>query len=84
MDFLNYREVDILSDFPAFSFTVYSNWNVEIVRGCVSLKKNSQGKAVEVTVNSKEKNSEDFRLEFVQEFGVRVALIRSLFHSSQL
>jgi hypothetical protein len=28
-----------------------------------------QGKAVEVTVNSKEENSEDFCLDFVQEFG---------------
>jgi hypothetical protein len=34
---------------------VYSNFTVEIVRGCVSLKKEkSQGKAVDVTVNSKE------------------------------
>jgi hypothetical protein len=33
----------------------------------VSLKK-SQGKAVEVTVNSKEENSEDFCLDFFQEF----------------
>jgi hypothetical protein len=34
---------------------------VETVRGCVSLKKKfiSQGKGVEVTVNSKEKNSEE-------------------------
>jgi hypothetical protein len=36
----------------------------------VSLKKyKAQGKAVEVTVNSKEENSEDFCLDFVQEFG---------------
>jgi hypothetical protein len=40
--------------FPPFSFT-------EIVRGCVSLKKyKSQSKAVRVTVNSKEENSENF------------------------
>jgi hypothetical protein len=37
----------------------------------VSWKKyKSQGKAVEVTVNSKEKNSSDFCLDFVQEFGL--------------
>jgi hypothetical protein len=33
----------------------------------VSLKK-----ALEVTVNNKEKNSLDFCLDFVQEFGLRV------------
>jgi hypothetical protein len=31
-------------------------------------KYKSQGKAVEVTVNSKEKNSSDFCLDFVKEF----------------
>jgi hypothetical protein len=37
----------------------------------VNWKKNkSQGKAVELTVNSKEENSEDFCLDFVQEFGL--------------
>jgi hypothetical protein len=35
----------------------------------VSLKK-SKGKAVEVTVNSKAENSEDFCLDFVLEFGL--------------
>ncbi len=30
----------------------------------------SQGKAVEVTVNSKEENTLDFCLDFVQEFGL--------------
>jgi hypothetical protein len=35
----------------------------------MSLKKyKSQGKAVKVTVNSKEENSSDFCLDFVQEF----------------
>jgi hypothetical protein len=44
---------------------------VETVRGCVSLKKyKSQGKAVEVTVNSKDENSQDFCLDFIQEFGL--------------
>ncbi len=37
----------------------------------MSLKKQKfQGKAVEVTVNNKKENSEDFYLEFVQEFGL--------------
>ncbi len=38
-----------LSGFPLVFLTVYSNWIVETVRGCMSLKKNkskSQGKAV--------------------------------------
>jgi hypothetical protein len=36
----------------------------------VSLKKHKyQGKAVEVTVNSKEETSYDFWLDFFQEFG---------------
>ncbi len=55
MGFLNHWE-GFLSGFPPFSYTEYSNWTVETVRGCVSLKKyKSQGKAVEVTVNSKKK-----------------------------
>ncbi len=61
MDFLNHREggngflSGFLSGFPPFSFTIYSNWTLEIARGCMSLKKEkSQGKAVEVTVNSNE------------------------------
>jgi hypothetical protein len=41
------------------------------IRGCVSLKRQkSQGKAVEVTVNSKEENSQDFCLDLVQEFSL--------------
>jgi hypothetical protein len=37
----------------------------------VSLKKlKSQARAVEVTVNCKEENSQDFYLDFVQEFGL--------------
>ncbi len=75
IDLLNYREggmvfyqVFLLSPLQC---TVYSNWTVEPVRGCVSLKKyKSQGKAVEVTVNSKEENSEDLSLDFVQVFGL--------------
>jgi len=44
---------------------------LETVKGCVSLKKyKSQNTAIEVTMNSKEENSKDFCLDFVQEFGV--------------
>jgi hypothetical protein len=32
----------------------------------------SQGKAIELTVNSKEEKSKDFCLDFVQEFGLRM------------
>jgi len=55
---------------------------VETVRGCVSLKKKfiSQGKGVEVTVNSNEENSKDFCLYFVQEFG----LCTVHFHSTEI
>jgi hypothetical protein len=50
------------------SFTVYSELTF---RCCVRLKKNkSQGKAVEVIVNSKEENSEDFCLDLFREFGL--------------
>jgi hypothetical protein len=38
----------------------------------VNFKKyKSQGKAIEVTVNSKEENSSDFCLDFVPEFGIK-------------
>jgi hypothetical protein len=57
MDFLNHREgVRFAIRFSSFSFTVYSNCS----RNCrgASLKKYKfQGKAVEVTGNSKEENS---------------------------
>ncbi len=73
MDFLNHREgcmvfyqVFLLSPIQCTVAELY-----KYVRGCVSLKKlKSQGKAVEVTENSKEKNSEDFYLDFFQEFGL--------------
>jgi hypothetical protein len=40
---------------------MYSNWTLETGIGCTSLKKEkSQGKAVEVTVNSKEENLKTF------------------------
>ncbi len=49
----------------------------ETVRDCVSQKKyKSQGKAVELTVNSKEEN---FWLDFIQEFGLRdLSIMRTL------
>jgi hypothetical protein len=71
MDFLKHREEGMVF-YQVFllSNTVYSNLTIKIVRGCVSLKKyKSQGKAVEVTVNSKD--SYDFCQDFVQEFGHR-------------
>jgi hypothetical protein len=41
-------------------------FTAETVRGCVSLKKKkSQGKAIEMTVNTKDENSQDFCLDFV-------------------
>jgi hypothetical protein len=44
---------------------------LETVRGCASLKKyNFHGKDVDVILNSKEENSRDFCLDFVQEFGL--------------
>jgi hypothetical protein len=55
---------------------------LETVRGCVSLKKyKSQGKAVEVTVNSKEENPYDFCLDYVQEFGLCTVRILRYFES---
>jgi hypothetical protein len=62
------RGCGFLSGFSPFAFAVYSNFTGEIVRvyvglnkyirGCVNLEKQkSQGKAVEVTVNSKEEKS---------------------------
>jgi hypothetical protein len=44
--------------------------NCRNCRGCVSLKEyKSQGKAADMTVNSKEEDYSDFCLDFVQEFG---------------
>ncbi len=67
MDFINHREGGMFS-----TILLYRVRAVETVRGCMSLKKQkSQGKAVEVTSNSKEENSQDFCLNFVQEFVLR-------------
>jgi hypothetical protein len=70
MDFLNHREGVWLSiRFPLFFPLQCTVTELEIVRGCVSLMKlKSQGKAVEMTVNSKEENFSDFCPDFVQEF----------------
>ncbi len=51
-----------LSCFLPFYFTVYC-------RNCKRLRE-FEGKTLEVTVNSKEENSADFFLDFVQEFGL--------------
>jgi hypothetical protein len=71
MNFLNHREKGngFLSGFPPLSFMLYSNCTVDIVRGCVNLKK-SQGKAVEVTVNSKTEKRYRLLSGFVQESGL--------------
>jgi hypothetical protein len=54
--------------------TVTELW--KYARVCMSLKKyKSQGKAAEVTVNSKEKNSENFYLDFVQEFDLSKSVL---------
>ncbi len=55
---------------------------LEIVRGCLTLKKyKSQGIAVEVTVNSKEENSDHFCLDYVQEFGLCTVRLFRYFES---
>ncbi len=72
MDFLNHREggMVVYQDFLLSPLHCRVT-ELETVRGCVSLKKDkSQGKAVDVTVNSKEENS--FCLDFVQEFHLRM------------
>jgi hypothetical protein len=70
MDFLYTigKGYGFLSGFHTFFFTVHNNRTLETIRGCVSLKKyKSQGKAVQVTVNSKEEN---ICLDFVQEYDI--------------
>jgi hypothetical protein len=73
MDFLNHREGGMVS-IRFSSFLLYNvqqlNW-----RNCKRLRefedRNLKGKLyVEVTVNSKEENSEDFCWDFVQEFSL--------------
>jgi hypothetical protein len=84
MDFLNHREGKIVF-YQVFLLSLLQCTVTELKkyvrscvsvkkyeRGCVSLKKlKSQGKSVEVTLNSKEENSQDFCLDFVQEFSLR-------------
>ncbi len=71
MDFLQHWEAGmIFCQVLLFSFfTMYSNWTVLTVRGCVSLKKyNSQVKAVEVTfvwISSKNSPSEEYTVTFL-------------------
>jgi hypothetical protein len=58
MDFINHREGGMFF-YPVFLLSRLQCIVIalEIVRGCVSLKKyKSQSKAAEVTVNSKEEN----------------------------
>ncbi len=76
--------VMVFISFPPFSFTIDRNWTVEKVKGCVSLRKcKSQGKAVEVTANSKEENSYVFCLDFVQEFGLCMRQRQNYSHLSK-
>jgi hypothetical protein len=83
MDFVNHSGVVFYQVFPQdpFSFTE----TLETVRGLSLKKQKSQGKAVELTVKSKEENSSDFCLDYVQEFGLRAALgILSNFYRHRL
>jgi hypothetical protein len=60
MDFLNHRKWGMVYN------QVFLLSTVETVRSCVTLKTiKSQGKAVEMNVNSREENSLDFCLDFV-------------------
>jgi hypothetical protein len=56
MDFLNHREGGLVF-YQALLLSPLQGTVTDLVRGCGSLKeKKSQGKTVEVTVNSKEEN----------------------------
>ncbi len=71
MEFLDHREWGMVSyqDLYLSPLQCTVTELYKYIRCCVSLK-NSQGKALEMTVNCKEENSEDFCLDFVQEFGL--------------
>ncbi len=66
MDFLNHREGGLIF-YQVFLLLCILTY----CRNCKRKKYKSIGKAVEVTLNSKEENSEDFCLDFVQEFSIR-------------
>jgi hypothetical protein len=70
MDFLNHSEGGvILYQFFLLSPLQCTVMTIETVRGFVSLKKKSQCKAVEVTLNIARKETlKDFCLNFVPEF----------------
>jgi hypothetical protein len=76
------REFGFLSGFRPYSFIVYSNFTVEICkrlrqfeeirkRLCEFEEIKSQGKAEEVTVNSKEETLKNFVWISFQEIGLR-------------
>jgi hypothetical protein len=65
MDFLNHREGGMFS-IRFFSFLLYRNCKRLRVFEEIEIS----SKAVEVSVNNKEENSQDFCLDFVQEFGL--------------
>ncbi len=72
MDILNHRQWGMV--FYKFLFLSPLQCTVtelETARGCKSSKKQkSQGRAVELTVNSKEENCYNFYMDFGQEFGL--------------
>jgi hypothetical protein len=84
MDFLNQRFSIRFSSFILY-LTVYGRvTQCGNCRGCVSLKKyRSQGKALKVTLNSKEETPQDFFLDFVQEFGLRAKSLNTITSSSE-
>ena len=71
MDFLNHREGDVVLYIRFSSFLLYRNCN----RLREFEETEISSKAVEETVNNKEKNSEDFCQDFVQEFSLSVRFI---------
>ncbi len=72
MDILNHREGGMVFDKVFFLSPLQCTvTELEPLIGWKSLEKyKSQGKAEELTVNSKEENSYNFCMDFVQEFGL--------------
>ncbi len=68
MHFLNHREGDMVF------YQVFLLSHLQKFRNCKRLHEFEEieisSKAVKVTVNNKEENSEDFCLDFFQEFGL--------------
>jgi hypothetical protein len=78
MDFLNHREGDMVY-YLVFLLSPLQCTVTELQKLCVSVKNYKyHDKAVEVTVNSKEENSQDFCLIFGQEFGLCTHLLANV------